>query len=261
MAKTLLPCPFCGHEANFEREGTGRHSCIVSCGWCGARHESSDEGEQSGSSWNQRATQPKADERGSAEPAQQGELVSEEVAALMGERIAFLRDPAVYRGKHWASLTNDERKRAFTKLDGGAAGFHKLWTWEHFDMAVEDIRREHRPPISDALVFELTGCRPEQLSTRDAAIVRERGQARWERIRALMPVPQPADHPDSAQARDAAQAIGDDEIVSLARVASTVNNYRHGQFVSAIFERDHAISFARAIERAVLAKNGLGGKQ
>jgi Lar family restriction alleviation protein len=52
----LLPCPFCGHDTpEFERMGTPRQSCIVICGNCGARHESSDEGANSGSSWNERA--------------------------------------------------------------------------------------------------------------------------------------------------------------------------------------------------------------
>jgi len=60
----LLPCPFCGHDSpEFERMGTRRQSCIVICGHCGARHESSDEDAESGSSWNQRAAvaaQPEA---------------------------------------------------------------------------------------------------------------------------------------------------------------------------------------------------------
>lgn len=56
MSINLLPCPFCGHESpEFERMGDRRQSCIVICGWCGARHESSDEGDRCGSSWNQRA--------------------------------------------------------------------------------------------------------------------------------------------------------------------------------------------------------------
>ena len=54
-ALPLKPCPFCGHETpEFERMGTPRQSCIVACGNCGARHESSDEGDRCGSSWNQR---------------------------------------------------------------------------------------------------------------------------------------------------------------------------------------------------------------
>jgi Lar family restriction alleviation protein len=56
MSEKLLPCPFCGHDTpEFERMGDRRQSCIVICGWCGARHESSDEGDRCGSSWNQRA--------------------------------------------------------------------------------------------------------------------------------------------------------------------------------------------------------------
>ena len=51
----LKPCPFCGNETpEFERMGTPRQSCIVICGHCGARHESSDEGEFNGTSWNER---------------------------------------------------------------------------------------------------------------------------------------------------------------------------------------------------------------
>jgi Lar family restriction alleviation protein len=50
----LAPCPFCGGAAEFERRGTGRQSCIVVCGDCGARHESGDSGDRCGSSWNRR---------------------------------------------------------------------------------------------------------------------------------------------------------------------------------------------------------------
>ena len=56
MTEQLKPCPFCGSaEPVFERVGTSRQSCIVVCGNCGARHESCDEGEDSGASWNRRA--------------------------------------------------------------------------------------------------------------------------------------------------------------------------------------------------------------
>jgi len=56
----LLPCPFCGGEAEFERMGTPRQSCIVVCGNCGARHESGDEGARNGTQWNRRAAAPAA---------------------------------------------------------------------------------------------------------------------------------------------------------------------------------------------------------
>ncbi len=55
FAGRLRPCPFCGDEAEFEREGTRRQSCIVSCTNCGGSHECGDEGDRSGSHWNSRA--------------------------------------------------------------------------------------------------------------------------------------------------------------------------------------------------------------
>jgi len=58
MQNKLKPCPFCDGEAEFERLGNHRQSCIVACTMCGARHESSDEGEHCGSSWNHRADIP-----------------------------------------------------------------------------------------------------------------------------------------------------------------------------------------------------------
>ena len=59
MSTALKPCPFCGGEAEIERPGTRRQSCIVSCTNCGARHEGPDEGEQSGDTWNERAPDPR----------------------------------------------------------------------------------------------------------------------------------------------------------------------------------------------------------
>lgn len=52
----LKPCPFCGGEAEVERQGTSRQSCIISCTECGCRHEGPDEYEQCGYQWNIRAT-------------------------------------------------------------------------------------------------------------------------------------------------------------------------------------------------------------
>ena len=51
----LLPCPFCGKEAEFERIGTHRVSCIIVCGWCGCRLETNEEGDMCGRQWNRRA--------------------------------------------------------------------------------------------------------------------------------------------------------------------------------------------------------------
>lgn len=55
----LLPCPFCGGAAEFERRGTGRQSCIVACTDCGCRLETG-ETWNSGRQWNTRV-QPKED--------------------------------------------------------------------------------------------------------------------------------------------------------------------------------------------------------
>ena len=79
----LLPCPFCGNETpEFERVGSPRQSCIVICGHCGARHESSDEGSRNGSSWNQRA----------AAQAAQPEAVSIKVLEIALDRLQYISD-------------------------------------------------------------------------------------------------------------------------------------------------------------------------
>ena len=57
MSEELKPCPFCGGKAYFERHGTPRQSCIIECGSCGCRLESSEEGSRCGSMWNRRAEQ------------------------------------------------------------------------------------------------------------------------------------------------------------------------------------------------------------
>ena len=79
MSEALKPCPFCGHDTpEFERLGNRRQSCIVICGNCGCRHESSDEGERCGSSWNERAT-PAPD---AAPEARKVDLSDEDIARL-----------------------------------------------------------------------------------------------------------------------------------------------------------------------------------
>ena len=49
----LLPCPFCGAEAEFERIGTRRVSTIISCTMCGASMETGEEWDH-GKAWNRR---------------------------------------------------------------------------------------------------------------------------------------------------------------------------------------------------------------
>ena len=51
----LLPCPFCGEAAYFERHGTHRQSCIVACQSCGCSLETGETGHDCGGMWNTRA--------------------------------------------------------------------------------------------------------------------------------------------------------------------------------------------------------------
>jgi hypothetical protein len=56
MAIELKACPFCGNPTpRIVRAGTSRQSTQIECGWCGCRHESADEGDQVGQSWNERS--------------------------------------------------------------------------------------------------------------------------------------------------------------------------------------------------------------
>jgi Lar family restriction alleviation protein len=76
----LKPCPFCGNaEPYFERTGTPRQSCIVECGNCGCRHESSDEGDNSGLSWNERTP--------ATPPAPTTEPTAKPITGLTGEMV------------------------------------------------------------------------------------------------------------------------------------------------------------------------------
>lgn len=49
----LLPCPFCGGRASYDRVGTARQSCIISCDSCGCTLETG-EVWSCGQRWNQR---------------------------------------------------------------------------------------------------------------------------------------------------------------------------------------------------------------
>lgn len=97
--KKLLPCPFCGGEAGIERTGTPRQSCIVACVNCGARHESGDEAQFSGASWNRR-TQPAITSE-SGKPAAQGAsaITSVEVPRLTDSEVDDLSRTMVKCGQ------------------------------------------------------------------------------------------------------------------------------------------------------------------
>lgn len=50
----LLPCPFCGGKAEYERLGNNRCSCIVICSYCGCKLESNEQEWTNGWCWNTR---------------------------------------------------------------------------------------------------------------------------------------------------------------------------------------------------------------
>lgn len=94
MSEELKPCPFCGGKAYFERHGTPRQSCIIECGSCGCRLESSEEGSRCGSMWNRRA------EQGRSVNAQPQQATGE--AAVLAK---VQREPVAWR---WKERINDE---------------------------------------------------------------------------------------------------------------------------------------------------------
>jgi Lar family restriction alleviation protein len=54
MTVDLLPCPFCGREAEIERIGDARRSTIYACTNCGCSLETGEEWDH-GNDWNRRA--------------------------------------------------------------------------------------------------------------------------------------------------------------------------------------------------------------
>jgi Lar family restriction alleviation protein len=86
----LLPCPFCGGEAEIERVGTPRQSTIYACTECGCRLETGEEWGH-GTQWNTRA------------PSVGGVGAVELLSALQ----AAHRAP---RGKRWLPELAEDRK-------------------------------------------------------------------------------------------------------------------------------------------------------
>jgi Lar family restriction alleviation protein len=54
QSETLLPCPFCGRQAEIERYGDFRQSTVYRCTFCGCKLETSEERDY-GRDWNTRA--------------------------------------------------------------------------------------------------------------------------------------------------------------------------------------------------------------
>jgi hypothetical protein len=68
-----------------------RRSCIVACGQCGARHESSDEYERSGTSWNERATPAQAAPEAVALPSPQARALLD-IAQYLAGHLQMVQD-------------------------------------------------------------------------------------------------------------------------------------------------------------------------
>jgi len=52
--KDLLPCPFCGGKAYYERIGTQRYSTVIQCEDCSCQLETGEVEWNAGSRWNTR---------------------------------------------------------------------------------------------------------------------------------------------------------------------------------------------------------------
>ncbi len=87
----LKPCPFCGGEAEVEREGTSRQSCIIDCADCGCRLESNEIG--AGDAWNRRSPIPEPRE---GKPATCGECQSFRCLDAGGTGCACVLSQSVY---------------------------------------------------------------------------------------------------------------------------------------------------------------------
>lgn len=131
MSTDLKPCPFCGGKAEFERTGTGRQSCVVACGNCGARHESSDEYGRSGDSWNERAASPQP----AAQPEQPepGRLTDARIDAIwssvFGSMFSGTSKPHDFRQVHRDFARAIEREVLSTTRK--PLNQELIWLWTH----------------------------------------------------------------------------------------------------------------------------------
>lgn len=173
MSEKLLPCPFCGHDTpEFERMGDRRQSCIVICGWCGARHESSDEGDRCGSSWNQRAEPSQDGLRTALETAlariedmladDDGQAFKEARKFLPVGRAALAAQPGAV-GEPVASVrVEGGMMRGATRRPGMASlpdGDHELFATPHTEAVrmseaeIDDLPLPKEPDYDDKIKF------------------------------------------------------------------------------------------------------------
>jgi ribosomal protein L37AE/L43A len=113
MSQELKPCPFCGDSGPvIAQPGTARYSCIVECSNCGCRHESGDEGNRSGTSWNERAT-PQGAPASPAEHQPWVPYLSDRADGVKGHYAIARWTPKGYRevwnlrSHQWASCSDD----------------------------------------------------------------------------------------------------------------------------------------------------------
>jgi Lar family restriction alleviation protein len=138
MSETkLLPCPFCGGEAYIEQIGTPRQSCVVECGSCGLRHDSGDEGQRCGTSWNRRtdALYTMDQMREYAEAFHQSRIAANGAEPL--HKFALIRDRNfegeglslwTWNGENYSGADGDCLSR---DADGTLDGFTAEWLTDH----------------------------------------------------------------------------------------------------------------------------------
>ena len=161
MTDELKPCPFCGGQAYIEQRGTPRQSCIVECGSCGLRHDSGDEGDRCGTSWNRRALLAAGASEGQAEPIYQardkGQLkwldqskdAHDHMAKyplIFDTRIVFRESTFTALRERIAELEKDAARYRLSEDDLSALAV-ELWKCSN-DAGFDDFREQVRIAIS-----------------------------------------------------------------------------------------------------------------
>jgi hypothetical protein len=118
----LLPCPFCGGPAIFERAGNARQSCIIKCDDCGCKLETNEVFHQ-GTAWNTRATPASgeaAEGAGEASIPTYGnvpwdQLGRDVMEAVMGSRVDYKFPTDMYPGHDIAHINFNSLARIIDK--------------------------------------------------------------------------------------------------------------------------------------------------
>jgi len=136
MTQELKACPFCDHEAEFERIGTPRQSTICQCTHCGATLETGEEWDH-GRDWN---TRPRED-------ALEAELEALKLALMGGEDVPG----------YAASLSASRVIESHQQHQRDLTGFRE-------SLEAENVRlREALEPFDDALGEDSDDDQPDDL--------------------------------------------------------------------------------------------------